>query len=457
LSAARRSASCALALSLALAAGAAARAARANPLGMYGYGSRSTALAGGVSADVSDPSANYYNPAGLVRGTRMQFLLGYFYAAHFLQSNGHDTGVDPAHGIVGGLTAPGRLFGLPFAFGLGFHLPDDRLSRSRSLPQAQPRWELYDNRVQILYIAANVAIQPWPWLRLGAGLSFVSSTRGRLDISGNISFTRPNDSQLFHTVDADLTAVRYPQLGMQVDVLPNLTVGAVYRGAFALQLQLDALVHGSIVIGGINDPNATRIPGAYALQSSSTAVYLPQQGVFGLAWNPRSDVTVVADVTWVNWAAYFNPTALLTASLSLTIPPGLGNFRSPTVPPPTAVLPAAFHDTFVPRIGAEWRRGVGVHTFALRAGYRFDPTPVPDQRGATNFMDANRHVVSLGAGFVLRGLRPTLAGGLSFDVHAETQFLERRAVLKDDPADPVGDYVIGGYVLDVGASVTVLF
>jgi long-chain fatty acid transport protein len=445
------------ALALAFALTLASSPAHANGLMMYGFGSRSTAMAGAVSADVDDFSANYYNPAGLVRTERLRLDLGYLYASHQLAANGNDNHVDPVRGLVGGIVAPGRLFGIPFAFGLALHLPDDRISRSRSLPQIQPRWELYDNRVQIIYIAANLAIAPFPWLRLGGGVGFVSSTRGSLEIYGDVAYPRSDQSNLAHTVDADLVSVRYPQAGVQVDVLRNLTLAVAYRGEYRLHLGIDARVDGQIVVGSPTDPTATRIPGTYILSSQSTAVFQPQQAVLGAAWRPVESLTIVADVTWVNWAAYPNPTAQLGVSLDLNIPPSLSTLHVPAVPPPTAVLPANFHDTFVPRVGAEWRYDVAGNTVAIRAGYRFDASPVPDQTGGTNFYDSNRHVVSLGLGYLLRGLRPVLAGGISIDVHGEVQVLERRVIEKADPADPVGDAILTGTVWNVGATLGVRF
>ena len=42
-----------------------ATTAKANPADTYGFGSRSTAMGGAVSASARDFSANYYNPSGL--------------------------------------------------------------------------------------------------------------------------------------------------------------------------------------------------------------------------------------------------------------------------------------------------------------------------------------------------------------------------------------------------------
>src|ERR1700693_967811 len=96
--------------------------ASANPLDVFGFGSRETAMGGAVSADVSDFSACYYNPAGLARAHGLEGGIGYFRADHSLSMNGKDSGVDPVKGMSGGAVVPGKLFELPFAVGVGFHI-----------------------------------------------------------------------------------------------------------------------------------------------------------------------------------------------------------------------------------------------------------------------------------------------------------------------------------------------
>ncbi|MDP3278803.1 MAG: outer membrane protein transport protein [Deltaproteobacteria bacterium] len=429
-------------------------AAWANVPGTYGFGSRSSALAGAMSADGGDSSSVYYNPAGLLRAEGVRVDVGYFYAHHALNANGLDSQVDPAHGLVAGVVAPGRVFGIPFAFGLATHLPDERLSRSRALPQSQPRWELFDNRVQLLYLAADVAFAPLPYLRLGAGLSFVSSTRGTLDIYGDIAFPNANSSRLRHAVDADLRAVRYAQLGMQVDLHPDLTLAFVYRGEFKLALEIDGLVDGNVVVG--SGDNAIRVPGSYSLSSRSTAVFLPQQAVLGLRWTPRRLLTLLLDATYSNYAAYANPTARFDVSLQLTPPPGL-NIPIPALPPGLIPTPARFNDTLALRVGVEQRVQWTKDTLALRVGYRFEPTPVPAQTGRdTNFLDSDRHVISLGVGWLTQRVT-ALRRGWSIDLNGSLSALAPRVYQKLDPTDPVGDQVLGGFVAEAGLTTSLCF
>jgi long-chain fatty acid transport protein len=430
----------------------------ANPLDMYGFSSRSSALAGAVSADVHDTSAVYYNPAGLTRLPGLRIDLGYFYAQPFLNFNGQDTGVAASHGVTGGIATPGRVFGLPFGFGIAFHIPDDRLSQNRALPQSQPRWELYDVRLQRLYIAAMVAISPVRWLRIGGGIAFMAATRGTVDITGNISAINPSDTSLTHSVDVDLSSVRYPQVGVQADLGRGVTLGFTWRDSFNLDLTINLALRGRIFAGAIDDPNSIVIPGTYQLATHTLAAFQPQQWVLGGAWviNPRW--RVMLDVTWSRWSAYPNPTAELRTSLDLVVPPALSStLRVPAMQPSAVREPMRFHDTAITRIAGEYTAPVGRHSVSARMGYAYDPSPVPEQPGVTNFADSDRHIVTLGAGLRLHNLGTVLPGSLLIDVHTAMQFVPTRTFAKTSPIDPVGSYTAGGFVASAGITMGVQF
>jgi long-subunit fatty acid transport protein len=438
-------------LGVTLAATLATRPAAANPPDTYGFGSRETAMGGAVSADVRGPSANYYNPAALVRSRGLEIAVGYMRADHFLETNGQDNGVDPVKGINGGVVVPGRLFGVPLAFGIGVHLPDDRISRVRALRQEQPRWELYDNRNQRLFLAANLAVEIFPWLEIGGGLSFMSSTRGKLDITGSANIFQPDSSELRHEVDADLTAVRYPQAGVRVALSDRAALAAVYRGEFQLALDLGAHLQGDI--SGITTA-------LYDIETHSVNNFLPQQVVLGGSWKLTRDVTGTLDATWVNWSAYVPPVAQL--DVVLDIPPPDGGWPStitpPTAPAPTKIQPLRMHDRVDPRVGLEWRafeKG-NVEGF-LRGGYEYAKTPIQAQTGLTNYIDRDRHTMSIGVGAAVHDLVAELPGALSLDLHLQWSELVKDTTLKANPADFVGDYTARGRIIAFGATMTVAF
>ena len=426
-------------------------AARANPHDTFGFGSRSTALGGAVAADVHDASANYYNPAGLARAEGLELSIGYFRASHHLSTNGVDNEVDPVKGLVLGLVAPGELFGLKFAFGLGAHLPDDRISRVRAFRQEQPRWELYDNRNQRLTLATNLAVAVTDWLEIGGGLSFMSSTRGRLDITGSANIFAPSQSQLRHEVDADLTAVRYPIVGARVALTDRIALAAVYRHEFQLGLDLTAHLQGDI--SGLTTAR-------YDLATSSVNNYLPRQVVLGGSWALSDAVRVNADFTWLEWSAYVAPVAKL--DVGLDIPPPKGGWPAsispPETPAPLKVVPLRLSDRLVPHLGVEWRAlDRGWLRGLVRAGYEVQKSPIAAQTASVSYIDRDRHTGSLGLGLVLVHPGEIMPGSIALDGHAQLSVLPEADTLKSSPADLVGDFRAGGTIWNFGATLTATF
>ncbi|MGE3636492.1 MAG: OmpP1/FadL family transporter, partial [Sandaracinaceae bacterium] len=435
----------------------------AQPMDTYGMGSRSVALAGAVTADVEDFSANYYNPAGIVRSGEMRVGIGWFGVDHELSMNGLDSNVDPAHGIVVGLNVPGHIDDFRFAFGLGVHLNDQRISRSRSLPRQRPRWEFYDNRPQRTFLAAHVAIQPWDWLRIGGGIGFLSYTTNELTIRGSIDITNPErGSRLEHSLDGELFTIRFPQVGVQVQPIEELNFGIVYRGEYALSNDLIAVV-------GSRDPTSPdavtieagplTIPGYLNLLTASTNAYAPHQLSFGVSANPIPELRLSAELTWLLWHLYQSPIGTTNVELEITVPPELmGMIMVPDSITPGMPVDPFFQDRVVPRFGVEW---MALHDenveVDIRAGYFYENTPVPEQRGYTNLVDTDRHAFSLGAGLELFQLRPLLPGSLAFDVHLQYSFLPERAMRKVLTTDAIGDYVASGHIFAGGVTMEARF
>lgn len=461
----RAARSFAVGLALAAAALFAPSRALAHAPDTYGFSSRAAAMGSAVTADSTDFSASYYNPAGLVGAPGVSISLGYTYAWNGLRMNGLDNGVANVHGLVGGLVAPGKLFGfLPFAFGIATYIPDEGLSRIKALRQETPRWELYDDRLSLLFLSANLAIRPVSFLEIGGGVAFLAATRGRFAVTGRADVLYPYDSKLRHEVDADLTSIRYPHVGVRARAGELGYIGLAYRGETKLPLSIDANLNGIVDFAGVE------IPLRYALESRTIDGFLPQQVALGLSFQKISGLRVNVDLTWVNWAAYESPTARTTTSLDVTPPPGVP-LELPENPKPTTPLPPAFEDRFVPRLGVEYmwqvagsprrlpgeekeRRAIEV---PVRAGYVMERSPVPDQTGVTNFADADRHTISFGTGVALNAVTPILPGALRLDVHCQVSILPERQMKKQSPADFVGDYTASGVMTSLGATLASAF
>ncbi|MDQ3032520.1 MAG: hypothetical protein M3Y87_08900 [Myxococcota bacterium] len=444
-----------------LASGGLSSRASAQPMDTYGLGSRSIAMGGAVTADVSDFSANYYNPAGLIRGQEIRIGLGWFGVQSELQIDDLDSNIDPVSGMVMGLVVPGNIDGFRFAFGLSVHLPDERVSRTRSLPRTRPRWEFYDNRPQRTYLATHIAVRPFDWLMIGGGIAFLSYAKNELAIRGDIDVLRPDvGTRAEHEVQADLTTIRYPQVGIQIVPMDALSFGIVYRGQFALSNDLRAEV------GSPGETSSTRllvgdiaIPGYFNLVSQSVNAFVPQQLSVAASWQPIPELRISAELTWVNWSAYISPIGTADILLAIRVPPELADrIRVPDMISGSEPVAANFEDRFVPRLGVEGlalsERGLDV---TIRGGAFYESSPVPEQQGVSNLIDTDRIALSLGGGLRLTELRPLIDGWLSFDLHLQWSILPERTTRKASPVDPVGDWRAGGHFFQGGLSMEIAF
>lgn len=435
-------------LTIAAALTTAAAAAHANPLNAFGFGARAKALGGAATTEATDFSAAYYNPSLLAEGEAIRFDLGYTYNAPTLRLNRGDLGVDPSRGFEGGLVLAGRLFDHKVGFGLGLFLPDARLSRIRALPQQQPRFALYDNDPQRVVITTALAFEVLEGLYVGAALSFLSNTSGTLDIAGKVNATSADLTAVFSAVDVDLTAVRYPAFGVMWTPWPEWRFGVTFRDEFDLHLDLDVRVHGDITLGA--EELVLVKNGTFLLSSMNDNLFSPRQLSFGVSH--RGDGwTLALDVTWNQWSRYPAPTSTIRLMLDL------GDLEF-MVPLPDDPLPPGFHDTVVPRIGAEVMLHDGPDLgVALRVGYAYEPTPVPGQPGRTNYVDSDKHDLSVGLGLRVRALEVVLPRPITLDLAGQALFLTRRTYEKDDPADPIGDYTADGYLLGLSATLGIAF
>jgi long-chain fatty acid transport protein len=420
-----------------------ARDARANPMDAFGYGSRATAMGGAATAASEDSSANYYNPAGLVRGRDLRIDIGYRYAQPALRMNGRDVGVDASRGFLVGLVAPGAIGPFRFAFGASLWLPDQRLTRVRSLPFDQPRFVMFDNRPQRLYLAANLAIQIVPGLYVGGGLTFMSRTAGQLFLKGSIAVSDPDASSLISSIDVDLVAVRYPQFGILWDVTPWLSVGASYRHSFVLNLDQQFRVDGNVGNPGL--PPVVE-NGFLAAHSISEDLFQPWQLTAGGALRLRRNLLLTVDVTYARWSEFPIPAANLTLGLDI------GSYNDKVMLPPPRSYPASgFHDIIIPRAGVEWRAWQRPKiALDVRGGYSYEPTPVPEQIGESSLADSDKHTFSLGAGLELSRITSILPRPLAIDVHFALTYLPPRINRKVDPLDHTGDFVADGVVAQLG-------
>lgn len=419
-----------------------ARLAAANPADTNGFGARGAAMGGAHTAAAEDGSATYYNPALLARLSDIHIDLGYQLAAPSLAVDGEDLDVDWARGMSIGLVVPGKVAKKKIAIGAGIFLPDQQLTRTRSLPSQRPRFALYDNRPQRLFLSADVGIEILPGLTIGGGVAYMSSTKGEVKLRGLIGFPQPEQSDLELSIDVDLETIRYPHAGIAWEATPWLDVALSYRGGFKLVVEQGVRIDGDVGAPGL-EPVVD--DGYLDLFSASQDLFQPAQLTAGLAARITPRTLVAFDVGWHRWSTFENPAAHIELALDI------GQFNDFVDLPPQLALPDPhYHDIIVPRLGVEHVVKAGRRTWRARGGYVYEPSPAPEQFGETNFIDNDKHGLSLGGGLELPGIGAVLPRPMSLDGFVALTLLEARDHRKISPVDPIGDYRSDGHVIAAG-------
>jgi long-chain fatty acid transport protein len=377
----------------ALLALASAEPALASPGIDFGFGSRVQALGGAGVALADDAPAVFHNPSGLARAEHVSVTAGYSSVAYSQTVSGVPADLPTVRTFDAGLVVPGRIGKVPVAFGFALALPDGRLSRLREPQTTEAYWALDDAGPRLVDVGSTFALRLLPELAIGGGIGFQASLRGTFQVEGTAVVAdgqgREYESSLRHAVHADLTASRFPLVGLTYLPAEWLAVGLSYRGASLVEHQIDGVLDGRLVIG------KETVPVRYAFQTHANVAYTPAQVALGASGRPLPHLQVTAELDWQRYSAYRSPYA--QTSTHVDIPPEL----ELDVPDQLAVPapPAHFSDRFVPRLGVEPDFELAPRvSLALRAGYSYQHAPVPHVQPETRLLALDRHVLSLGAG-----------------------------------------------------------
>jgi long-chain fatty acid transport protein len=427
----------ALAFAAALERALVAAPALASPEDVFGFGPRASALGATGAASAEGYEAVYGNPALLSLSRSNQLALGYSTAAFDLHAR-TPLSYDALHGSVIGAVLP-----LPFggvlkdriALGLGFFTPFDLVVRGRILYPEIPQYPLAD-RTQSLAVQAGVGVDLGHGLRVGVGFAALAA------LSGTVLVATDATGTVGTTVDNTLVASYGPIVGVTYDLDDTWRLGVTFRGV--LQARFDVVITaqdlGSLVVPPLN--------------ISGTAQYDPWQFALELA-KVRGAWKFAVGLTYKHWSAY----------------PGLAEatVRCPTVDPTTgqpftgdctatAPPPPGYHDTVVPRFGAErtFQPSPSV-TMRVRGGFFVEPSPAPTQSELSNLYDDHRVAVTVGYGVEVGPPRARIA----LDLFGQAQALIPRDNVKegDVPASNPGapSVTVSGVIGAFGTTVGVKF
>jgi long-chain fatty acid transport protein len=439
----------------------------------YGASPKSIAMGQAFTAIADDFSATYYNPAGLTQTKGIvEMSLGIFYAKQnataTLEYVPYRSDNDMPSEITGQRTTKGFIIGIAssldvpslvtaypwfrrFAFGMVFWLNYPEMLTYDVGPEPyRPHFFRYDEGFALMAMVGSVALEITPWLSLGGGAFMSQKTYSRQEVYSALNYMGvmpwwPADevvgSRLSIWSEAEIVIV--PTLGL---LFKPPVKSLQDRLSFGISWRKESKSHharGQLIANiGIEDPDVPGKPTEIGWSDfvnttlSSIVGFSPQQLTFGLAGEPIEGLSLALDVTWKEYSEYVT-------------------YYDVKPDPP-------FENTVVPRLGVEYAFDPGFSSrwlswmalIAIRAGYYFEPTPVPSADKSHNIFDTDQDVVSTGFQIDF----PIMQGRILSSIEAYFQYhLLRDRYIKNDEDPFFGPADLGGHVINVGGTLTTRF
>ena len=348
----------------------------------FGIGAKATALGGAFSAYADDPFAIHYNPAGLVQIERPMLSGGVNVIDPGLEVNKLQVdSPDPAvNGIASfedtsdNLYVPHLGFAMRlsdrWATGVALYVPygldlewDDNPTANTA---AYNCYHSYYNRVVLTPAVAYKFNSQWS---LGFGLALGQSETGVDHLIYSPTIPQLHGKKIESEMEDDFNYSF--NIGVMYHPIDSITVGLTYRS------EADADFEGETKVIGV--------PGLTSdIQLDS--VDHPQQIQFGVRFQPIKRVSMEIDVVWTEWS-------IVDRQLTTFSDPFL--VYSPSSPQD---IPRHWDDTMQLKAGIEWQT---TDYLALRVGYFYDQSPVPDETFDVLWPDADKKTYSIGFGLNL--------------------------------------------------------
>lgn len=367
----------------------------ASPYDHFGLSSRASAMGNAYTALATNYTGVYYNPGALVFSQGASVGLGAMLSTYDLKANSEQKPIDSLLGINIGAVLPfSGMFEGRTAFGVALFLANTSLLYDvTSHPQDDPVFIIEENRPAHMQILFDLSVRLTEGLSIGGGLQVNQYLWTKVDVAVDTKTLLGDEQAPIPMGSMDIRNVYKgtPTAGIYYRPLPNLRFGLSYREHMNFRLKLISIIN---VTGAKDLLNTVSDSVPVQLTVDCLVHYTPRKAVLGVAYDPISPLTASFDLAWMDWSSFPSPAPRIEAYSPV---PAINQALQNTYPPMEQPKNPGFHDTLAPKLGLEYRL---YKWLALRAGYEFTPSPVPDQPdGKTNYLDSSRNTFTIGTGF----------------------------------------------------------
>jgi len=360
---------------------------------LFEVGNRAMGMAGAFTAVADDPSALFWNPAGMAFQTDqgMQLMVG----VTLIQPTQDFTGMSPYPGdgytvsqksqtfppahFFFGMPVNERLevsFSLTSPFGLGTWWEDDYLGRFQSIKAD----------LMVFDLGLSMAYKMSESFAFGIGIDYMYTT---IELSRHVGVINPYDQRLTDVASAELksegmNAAWAWNAGLLWKLGNGFQLGAVYRSDFT--------------VTGDGNANFTQIPTGYPDLDGMLGTVFPFDGEVPI------EATFAFPDFWTVGLAWQNETWTFSGQYGVM---GWSAFQElplifPENPEFSTVMREEFEDAAQWRVGMEWRPG---QRWAFQLGYLEDETGQPVEAMSPLLADGDRTSYSLGLSYSTKRFR----------------------------------------------------
>ena len=362
-------------------------------------GAKAMGMANAFVAQADDPSAVFYNPAGLAfqSGTQVSLGVTVINVPETEFKGETNIGRNDTFGLPGETVAVDTEARSDVFFPPNFYAttsePDSPWAFGIGIGSLYPLAKRWDNNSPFRDEVVEIAIKPINVnptiayrfdslnLSVGAGVDYTYAQvwlEKTTNIDGaavGLGAQGTTSAQLGEVeLDADGDGWGY-NFGVLWKPIENVSVAVAYRSEIELEFDGDAdylmSAYGQAVHG---QPSAT-----YGTKAE-TEITLPETWSFGVAWKPTERLTLECDADYFGWSSYdsldiyFDETTVLSDSLN----------------------EKDWNDVWAYRFGAQY---AVTEKIDLRIGYTRDNSPVPDATIGPELPDSDRNNYTFGIGY----------------------------------------------------------
>jgi len=372
-------------------------------------GAKAMGMANAFVAQADDPSALFYNPAGIAFLKGTQVSLGSLIIAvpqtEFTGTTSISGNIPLGNGtspvyekakrdlfISPSLYATYSLESIPVTFGLGVN-------------SIYPLAKSWDNSSVFRNQIENIAIKPINFqptvayrfddlnLSIAAGLDVTHTivTLQKSAYTSSITGGAPYGAFELGELGVDGTATDVGwNAGMLWKPRKDLSFGVSYRSEITLHIKGDANFQATTPAGlSAMGVDYTTLPSSAIpftrtrfTSTASTTITLPDSLSMAVAWKPIEKLTLEFDAERTGWSSYNKLEIAFDSSSELNV---FNNKPSPK----------NWKDVWAYKVGGQYAYNKNID---LRAGYAYDTNPIPDSTLGPELPDSDRHNVSMGMG-----------------------------------------------------------